>query len=37
MKNITEPSVLAEINQRIDKLNNDTQSQWGTMTPAQML
>jgi hypothetical protein len=37
MKNITEPSVLAEINQRIDKLNNDTQRQWGTMTPAQML
>lgn len=37
MKNITEPNVLAEINLRIDKLNADTQRQWGTMSSAQML
>ncbi|MGE0637605.1 MAG: DUF1569 domain-containing protein [Bacteroidia bacterium] len=37
MKNISEPTVLAEINSRIDKLNADTPRQWGTMEPAQML
>jgi hypothetical protein len=37
MKNIFEPTVLAEINLRIDKLNADTVRQWGTMTTEQML
>jgi hypothetical protein len=37
MKNITEPTVLAEINLRIDSLKADTPRQWGTMTPVQML
>lgn len=37
MKNITDASVLAEVNLRLDKLNADTPRKWGVMTPAQML
>jgi hypothetical protein len=37
MKNILDPQVLTEVNLRIDRIKADTQRQWGTMTPAQML
>ena len=37
MKNIYEPAVLQEINQRLDTLQPDTQRRWGTMDVAQMM
>jgi len=37
MKNIAEPTHLAEIKRRIEALQNDSPRKWGTMSPAQML
>lgn len=37
MKNIFDPKDVASIIERINQLTPDTERQWGTMTPAQML
>ena len=37
MKNLFEPSCAAEIKARIERLQPDSERQWGEMSPAQML